>query len=94
MKPVQIFLSRRVSGLLHTLHTGQRAQFNRLLQSIRLAPEAGMIYGRDLDARLLRIASAADVHIVYTIVYRVGADHLFVVDLMIIEWTPPHSDMP
>ena len=93
-KPVDVFVAAQVAQALSRLSPGQRGQFDRLVEAIRIAPQAGLVYARDGDNRLLRIVSAADVHIIYTITYRFLRDRIFLVDLVVAEWTPSHTDMP
>jgi hypothetical protein len=93
-KPTEIFVTVQVAQALGRLSLAQRGQFNRLVEAIRMAPQAGHVYARDGQDRLLRIISAADVHLVYTITYRVARDRIFLVDLVVAEWSPGHVDMP
>lgn len=87
----RVILTRRVGAALATLIPAQRAQFNRLVQAIQMSPRAGSFYARDGAQRVLQIASASDVHIIYRVVYLVGRDDLTIVDVVIAEWTPPGS---
>jgi hypothetical protein len=93
-KPVRVFFTAQGSAALRRLTPAQREQMHRLIQAISIAPRAGVFYRRDLDNRVLYIVSAADVHLVYTIMYRVSEDRIFVVDIEVAEWTPRDSDMP
>ena len=65
-----------------------RGQLHRLIQAVSLSPRAGIFFRRDLQNRVLYLVSAADVHLVYSIVYRIGEDQIFVVDIEVAEWTP------
>jgi hypothetical protein len=93
MKPVQFFLSPQVRLVVQNLLPNQREQFQRLLLALQIAPIAGPVYAHDNDARLLRIASAADAHVIYSVIYRVHSDHIFITDLVIAEWNPTDVDM-
>ena len=77
-----------------TLSEGQRDQVRRLLAAIRIAPSVGAFVRYDLQGRALRIASAWDTHLVYTLAYRAHEDHVFVVDLFVQDWVPKHTDDP
>ena len=92
-KPVQIAIERSAQAVLTQMTPAQRAQFFRLVEALRLSPRAGMFYAKDLHNRTLYQVSAADVHLIYTIVYRVWSDYVFIVAIEIAEWRPEHSDM-
>ena len=93
-KPVQIAVESSAQVVLAQIAPAQRAQFFRLVDALRLSPRAGVFYAKDLHNRTLYQVSAADVHVIYTIVYRVQADYIFIVAIDIAEWTPQHSDIP
>lgn len=93
-KPVDVYVTASVAGVLRQITPVQRAQCDRLIAAIRIAPQAGQFYAHDGENRLLRIASAADVHLIYTVTYQVWQDRIFLVDLVVADWHSPHSDMP
>jgi hypothetical protein len=93
-KPVQIAVESSAQAVLTQMTPAQRAQFLRLAEALRLSPRAGVFYAKDLQNRTLYQVSAADVHLIYTIVYRVRSDYVFIVAIEIAEWTPQHTDMP
>ena len=72
----------------------QRAQAARLLEAIAMAPTAGAPYQRTRAGWLLRIASAYDTHVVYTIAYELIGAAILVVDVQVFAWTPKHTDDP
>lgn len=76
------------------LDEGQRGQVRRLLAALRIAPTVGAFVRHDLRNRALRIVSAWDTHLVYTMVYRAHEDQIFVVDVFVQEWVPKHTDDP
>nr|MCU0492224.1 hypothetical protein [Chloroflexaceae bacterium] len=94
MARVEVIVLGRAVAVIRQMIPTQRAQFDRLIAAMRLSPQAGVFYGYDLEQRVLRQVSAADVHIIYTITYRQQGERLFVVAVEIAEWTPKHSDMP
>ena len=91
---VRVFFTAQGTAALSRLTPTQREQLHRLIQAISIAPRAGLFYRRDLDNRVLYLASASDVHLVYTIIYRVSEERIFVVDIEVAEWTPRPTDMP
>lgn len=91
---LSVFFSARAAALLRTLTDAQRAQVARLATAISMAPRAGAFYGHDTDNRALLVVSASDVHLIYTITYRVGRDSVFIVNIVIDPWIPGHVDMP
>ena len=93
-KAIRFFWEAQARAAWATLNSGQRDQVRRLLAAIRIAPTAGASVRYDLRGRALRIASAWDTHLVYTMVYRAHEDHIFVVDVFVQEWTPKHTDDP
>ena len=93
-KPVQIAVESSAQVVLTQMTSAQRAQFFRLVDALRLSPRAGVFYAKDLQNRTLYQVSAADIHLIYTIVYRVWSDYVFIVAIDIAEWSPQHTDMP
>ena len=93
-KAIRFFWEPQARAAWATLHAGQRDQVRRLLAAIRIAPSVGAFVRYDLRGRPLRIASAWDTHLVYTLVYHAHEDQVFVVDVFIQEWTPKHTDDP
>lgn len=93
-KPVRFFWEPQARAAWMALSEDQRTQLRRLLAVLRIAPAVGVLVRFDLRGRPLRIASAWDTHLVYTLVYRAHEDHVFVVDVFIQEWTPKHTDDP
>lgn len=70
-----------------------RQQFQRLVQALRLSPEAGVIYGTTSTGQVLRQVSGEDLHVIYTITY--GANiSVFIVIIEHAPWTPRHVEMP
>jgi hypothetical protein len=82
------------AAAVNALSSAQRAQAARLLEAIAMAPTAGAPYQRTRAGWLLRIASAYDTHVVYTIVYELIGAAILVVDVQVFPWTPKHSDDP
>ncbi len=93
-KPIRVFWEPQARVSWATLNDVQRDQARLLLAAIRIAPTVGAFVRYDLRGRTLRIASAWDTHLVYTIVYRTHEDQIFVVELFAQEWTPRHADDP
>jgi hypothetical protein len=92
-KPVRIIVESSAQQAIMQMTPAQRGQFLRLADALRLAPRAGVFYAKDGQDRILYQVSAADIHLIYTLVYRVWANDVFVVAIEIAEWTPQHSDM-
>jgi len=86
---VRVFFTAQGTAALNRLTSTQREQLHRLIQAISIAPRAGLFYRRDLDNRVLYIVSASDIHLIYTLTYRVREERIFVVDIEVAEWTPP-----
>jgi predicted dithiol-disulfide oxidoreductase (DUF899 family) len=74
------------------LTAAQRDQARRLLQAVSIAPTAGLFYRRTRRGWILRIASAADTHLIYNVVYEYLGTVILVVDIQVFEWTPPHAE--
>jgi hypothetical protein len=93
-KPVRFFWESQARTVWTSLPPSQRDQVRRLLAALRVAPMVGALVRFDMRGRPLRIASAWDTHLVYTLVYRAQEDQVFVVDVFVQEWTPKHTDDP
>lgn len=93
-KPVDVFVTGRAVAVLRQLDLAQRAQVDRLVASLRLSPQAGVYYAHDHDGRPLYQVSAHDVHVIYTVVYRVQRDQIFLIAIEVADWFPQHVDMP
>ena len=90
MKPVKIELSPRAKAVVKQLPPEQYEQAQRLARAIRMSPQAGAFFGHDGDGRTLYIASASNVHLIYSVVFFTFNDVVFIVDVRIIEWEPKH----
>ena len=93
-KPVQVAVESSAQAVITQMTPAQRVQFFCLVEALRLSPRAGVFYARDLQNRTLYQVSAADVHVIYTIVYRVWSDYIFIVAIEIAEWSREHADTP
>jgi hypothetical protein len=93
-KSIRFLWGSQARAAWATLREGQRDQVRRLLAAIRIAPTLGAFVRYDLPGRALRIASAWDTHLIYTLAYRTHEDQVFIVDLFVQEWTPKHTDDP
>jgi len=82
------------AAVVEGLPAAQRAQAARLLEAIAIAPSAGARYRHTPRGWLLRIASAYDTHVVYTIVYEMIGAAVLVVDVQVFDWTPKHTEDP
>lgn len=94
MKKPPIRWTDHSAAVVNALPAPQRAQAERLLTAIAIAPTAGAPYQRTRQGWLLRIASAYDTHVIYTIVYEMIGAALLVVDIQVFAWTPRHTDDP
>ncbi len=93
-KPVDVFVTSRAVTILRQLAPAQRAQFDRLIAALRMSPQAGVFYAHDTTGRPLYQVSGYDVHLIYTIVYCVQRDQIFILAIEIADWIPQHIDMP
>lgn len=93
-KRLRIIVLDRARLVILQLTESQRAQFDRLIAALRLAPRAGVYYAADTMGRTLYQVSSADLHLVYTLVYTVQEDRLLIVSIEVAPWTPQHLDMP
>lgn len=93
-KPVAILVTGRAVAVLRQLNPAQRAQFDRLIAALRMSPQAGVYYAHDGDDRPLYQVSSYNVHVIYTIIYRVQRDQIFIIAIEVADWTPQHVDMP
>jgi hypothetical protein len=93
-KPVRIIVESSAQPVIAQMTQAQRAQLLRLAEALRLSPRVGVFYARDGRNRVLYQVSAADIHVIYTLVYHIWANDVFVVAIEIAEWTPQHTDMP
>jgi hypothetical protein len=93
-KPVDILVTGRAVAVLRQLDSAQRAQFDRLIAALRLSPQAGVYYAHDGDGRPLYQVSSYHGHVIYTIVYRMQRDQIFIIAIEVADWTPQHVDMP
>jgi hypothetical protein len=94
MKRLPIRWTDHSAALVNALTAAQRTQAARLLEAIAIAPTAGAPYQRTRRGWLLRIASAYDTHVVYTIVYELIGAAILVVDIQVFDWTPKHTEDP
>lgn len=94
MKKLPIRWTDHSAAVINALGATQRAQAARLLEAIAIAPTAGAPYQRTGRGWLLRIASAYDTHVVYTIVYEMIGAAILVVDVQVFDWTPKHTEDP
>jgi hypothetical protein len=94
MKKLPIRWTEHSAAVVNALPAAQRAQAERLLQAIAIAPTAGAPYQRTRRGWLLRIASAFDTHVVYTIVYELIGAAILVVDVQVFDWMPRHTEDP
>jgi hypothetical protein len=76
------------------LNADQRTQVFRLKDAVMMSPEAGEVIGISPAGWRIRRASAADVHLIYGFVYVFEGDAILILDIEVLEWTPPHADMP
>lgn len=53
-----------------------------------------MVYAHDLAGRPLYQVSGADLHVIYTVTYRITADQVFIVAINVADWSPQPVDMP
>ena len=94
MKKLPMRWTDHSAAAIKVLGAAQRAQAARLLEAISIAPTAGAPYQRTRQGWLLRIASAYDTHLVYTIVYEMVGAAILVVDVQVFDWTPRHTEDP
>lgn len=94
MKKLPIRWTDHSAALVKALPAAQRAQAERLLEAIAIAATAGAPYQRTRRGWLLRIASAYDTHLIYTIVYEMIGAAILIVDVQVFEWTPRHAEDP
>ena len=87
-KPVEIVIAGRAVATLRQLDSPHRVQFDRLVAALRLSPEAGLFYAYDGEGRILRQVSGADLHVIYTLTYRVQRDRVFIIAIELAEWSP------